>query len=355
MPGLTYSAPVNLNGRNGRNGFDAHTDDAGQENHDSDGSDSDPPDATSSLVELNPEDFPTYFSERNGRLFHSSSSPYPLPVDTPEQERHTNLHNMLRQFVGAHYVGPVADTLALQPGSTRRRMALDVCTGNGKWYGTMMAEEFPHVHFRGFDIVPIATRYPPRNVQFEIHDVNTPLRWRGGTFDLVHSRFVAMGVRDYRLLVEEVARVLRPGGLFVAYEWSPYPAFDPSLQRDLPTHAPASCRLSEAINAALLSRGLHPIASYVDAFLESVGRFAEISSSEYYVPIGTWSPDPSMRSIGATCLEAHERYADSVRPMLVESGRAAVEVDNMLARYIQEVRTVDGLVSVLYIVHARKA
>jgi len=37
--------------------------------------------------ELSPEDFPTYFSERDGRLFHShGSSPYPLPVDTPEQE-----------------------------------------------------------------------------------------------------------------------------------------------------------------------------------------------------------------------------------------------------------------------------
>jgi hypothetical protein len=37
--------------------------------------------------ELTSDDFPAYFSERDGRLFHShGGSPYPLPVDTPEQE-----------------------------------------------------------------------------------------------------------------------------------------------------------------------------------------------------------------------------------------------------------------------------
>jgi hypothetical protein len=32
-------------------------------------------------------DFPSYFNEVGGRLFHASqTSPYPLPVDTPEQD-----------------------------------------------------------------------------------------------------------------------------------------------------------------------------------------------------------------------------------------------------------------------------
>lgn len=48
--------------------------------------DSDPTDETSSMIELTPEEFPSYFSERDNHLFHSSSSPYPLPVDGPEQQ-----------------------------------------------------------------------------------------------------------------------------------------------------------------------------------------------------------------------------------------------------------------------------
>ena len=79
-----------------------------------------------------------------------------------------------------------------------------------------MADEFHHVRFRGLDIgmitimvlillwlticsVPIATRSPPENVQFEIHDVNQPLRWNDNSIDLVHIRNMWMAVSCQRL------------------------------------------------------------------------------------------------------------------------------------------------------------
>jgi hypothetical protein len=47
----------------------------------------DVPDTSAQLYELAANDFPRYFTERGGRLFHSHhSSPYPLPADTPEQQ-----------------------------------------------------------------------------------------------------------------------------------------------------------------------------------------------------------------------------------------------------------------------------
>lgn len=43
--------------------------------------------SSSSFDEIGEDDFPSYFSERNGRLYHSNpNAPYPLPVDTPEQQ-----------------------------------------------------------------------------------------------------------------------------------------------------------------------------------------------------------------------------------------------------------------------------
>ena len=75
-----------------------------------------------------------------------------------------------------------------------------------------MAEEFPHVRFDGLDIgellslqhlpcviaymgpVPIATRYPPVNVLFEMHDINQPLRYRDEHYDLVHARSISLAV-----------------------------------------------------------------------------------------------------------------------------------------------------------------
>lgn len=48
-------------------------------------------DVSSCVTQLDADDFQSYFVERDGRLFHSlfhfhGGSPYPLPVDTLEQE-----------------------------------------------------------------------------------------------------------------------------------------------------------------------------------------------------------------------------------------------------------------------------
>lgn len=49
--------------------------------------DDDRSDTDSEITEVGEEEIPLYFTERDGRLFHShGSSPYPLPVDTAEQD-----------------------------------------------------------------------------------------------------------------------------------------------------------------------------------------------------------------------------------------------------------------------------
>ena len=79
MPARTYPNPDSSNELNGtHNGHD-----------DSEGYASDPPDASmTQLEEIGSDEFPGYFSELNGRLFPSAITPYPFPVDTPEQEVH---------------------------------------------------------------------------------------------------------------------------------------------------------------------------------------------------------------------------------------------------------------------------
>ena len=64
------------NSPNEPNGDDTHT-----QHPDSEGIE----DYASDVEEIPAEDFPNYFLESNNRLF-PSNSPYPLPVDTPEQE-----------------------------------------------------------------------------------------------------------------------------------------------------------------------------------------------------------------------------------------------------------------------------
>ncbi|KAJ6625960.1 S-adenosyl-L-methionine-dependent methyltransferase [Mycena sp. CBHHK59/15] len=306
--------------------------------------------------ELLPEDFPTYFSERDGRLFHShGTSPYPLPVDTPEQERMNIQHRALLQLLGAHYPTscPVPDVLALSPG--RQKYALDLCTGTGKW--TMdMARAFPHVAFRAIDIVPIATRYPLANVQFTMHDVNTRTVWDAGTFDLIHARSVSMAVTSYAATLAEVARLLRPRGLFLSGEWSRAPAFHPSFAPRTPaTHAPALTAFFALLYATLTARGLLPVPPRVPALLAASGGFADIAQQDYCMPVGPWHPDPALQQLGLVFRVVVLRYFASVRPMLAEGGAIPpTELERVYQCVRRELRTVEGLVFVFRTVHARR-
>lgn len=74
-----------------------------------------------------------------------------------------------------------------------------------------IASKFPSVLFTGIDIgahsslyndtasvniylVPIATRYPLPNVNFELGDIGEEFRWPDATFDFIHSRNISWSV-----------------------------------------------------------------------------------------------------------------------------------------------------------------
>jgi SAM-dependent methyltransferase len=173
-------------------------------------------DASSDVTELEEYDFPDHFFERDGRLFHSHGNlPYPLPADGPEQARLNSVHKILRDIVESHYLGPVSEVLS--DARSRQKRVLDLCTGTGRW-PMDMARLFPRVKIYGLDIVPIATRRPLPHVQFEIHDITRQFRWNNATMDFIHARNIDLAVTDYPELLREVARLLRPGGLFFSGE-----------------------------------------------------------------------------------------------------------------------------------------
>ena len=205
--------------------------------------------------------------------------------------------------------------------------------------------------------------------------MNNSYRWNDGTFDLVHARSVSMAVsnssfkyttstntylhdffqvRDYPSILQEVARVLRPGGLFVSCELGGYVAFDPSFQQVPSVDAPATVRFFNAIDNALASRGIQPIAHQIPTFIANSGYFVDITVERRPIPIGVWPSDVDSQNIGADYLTVCRRYADSSKPLLLAAGWSAAALETMIANYIQEIHTVSGLVEVLYTVHARR-
>ncbi|KAF8339276.1 hypothetical protein F5887DRAFT_476975 [Amanita rubescens] len=150
-----------------------------------------PPQPDPDMVELTSEDHARCFIEHEDRLFHSSDAPYPLPVDTYEQERQNLMHKMCHRILGEHYYGPVPEVLVAVPGDVERRV-LDLGTGTGKW-AMDMGKAFRQSRVTGVDIVPIQTKEPWKNVWFEIEDIRKQLRWGDEAFDLVHARDLSMG------------------------------------------------------------------------------------------------------------------------------------------------------------------
>jgi len=306
-------------------------------------------DTSSEIDEIEAEEFPLYFVERNGRLFHShGGSPYPLPVDAEEQNRVNGQHNLLRELLRGNYIGPVGEVLNPAHGGVGR--ALDLGTGTGRWVLEMVAE-FPRVRFDGLDIVPITTRSPPRNAHFEMHDVNEEFRYRNGTFDLVHARSISMAVINYAALMTSVARVLRPGGLFLACEWGRFPAV---RNADPVIHLPRSHQFFSAVNECLRARRIRPIAGDLSKYIEDSGHFDRIQSRAVEVPVGDWPENDRMKRIGVRFREMLKLYATSMGVMMVETGKNPGEVDRLVEGYRHELDHIRGMVSIYYMVQGRR-
>lgn len=58
----------------------------------------------------------------------------------------------------------------------------------------------------------------PPNCRFECDDVNLGLAHYKGCFDVVNARCISTGITDFRKLVDEIADVLRPGGVFLSID-----------------------------------------------------------------------------------------------------------------------------------------
>ncbi|KZT18014.1 S-adenosyl-L-methionine-dependent methyltransferase [Neolentinus lepideus HHB14362 ss-1] len=325
-------------------------------------------DASSDLVEVSEEDICDSFVTRDGRLFHSHGSlPYPLPADGLEQHvshffrtyliwRLKVQNEVLKALMGSICPEMQLVREVLASGTGR---ALDLCTGTGQWV-LDMASMFPNVKFIGVDIVPIQTRRPPRNAQFEIADVTEPFRHLDGSFDLVHARCTAFSVSDhkYPIMLREVVRVLRGGGLFISGEFKNYPAFPsrraesadpnvscPSFHRFLMLTAQALHRLGVRLNL------FHKI----PLLLEESGSFYGISRRSFQLPIGNRHPEESNRILGSQAAEIFINFVKAMESFLRSSGIITREhLQELMRGSIYELQHVNGLVMDYDVVCARK-
>ncbi|TEB26001.1 S-adenosyl-L-methionine-dependent methyltransferase [Coprinellus micaceus] len=147
----------------------------------------------------------------------ATSEVYQLPVDEEERDRLRKQHHMLISIMRAKYPPFMERVLASTiPGEKR---VLDLGCGNGEWISDV-ARDFPFCECVAIDLVPIRdSQGLPPNVKTEVDDVNLGLQHCYGQFDVVHVRLIASGVKDYQLLIEDISRILRPGGVMELCEF----------------------------------------------------------------------------------------------------------------------------------------
>ncbi len=167
-----------------------------------------------------------------------------------------------------------------------------------------------------------------------------------------HAHVRASQIRDYGGLLPEVARLLRPGGLFVSNEWARCPVMlDGS---DLDVHAPSTAQFFKAVRDTLRERrGILTIAHKIPELLQDSRYFTDVVSCPFFMPVGGWHDDPALRELGREYREMVELYARSMRAVLIE-GPWAARADDLIQDYINESWRVPGLGSLYHTVHARR-
>jgi hypothetical protein len=176
-----------------------------------------------------------------------------------------------------------------------------------------MSHEFPDVAFVGVDLLPIQNLPLPSNCRVEIDDFNLGLEHFYDSFNLVHGRVIAAGVRNYQVLIDEISKVLQPSGMILLQEYSflladashrpiqiPLPPSYSSIALPPTKHHPSF--VYAAFWVWLLQQcfayceGMDDPVLNIERWVRENGAFEQVESTDYFLPIGRWYNPPASQN-----------------------------------------------------------
>ncbi|KAL5637565.1 hypothetical protein ACGC1H_004099 [Rhizoctonia solani] len=289
--------------------------------------------------------FPLYRHPPNERNDPQVQLPSVLPIDRYDMVRRTVLHNLVNLCLGhRNWFGPFEQHVSPPEG----KLVVDVGSDNGKWIEDV-SDEFPHaIHFRGIEIFPSSpTEAANNNVRFEVYDFQRErIRHGDASVDVIHARFQNFHIQDWDTFLRDVARCLKPGGLFMSGELD-IPLEYPNGQAP---NATATTQLYQQVQQIMFDRDYTPdigaqMVERLNTIRDSAGNplFTNIGSEVYTFPMSANNPIVAEREISALSMEYLDRLAKSLRPFMLSTGQTSAEVDGLLQHHRREIREVSAL------------
>ena len=217
-------------------------------------------------------------------------------------------HVLLTKIFGGLYKAP------LDP--TKLCKVLDVGCGTGVW-SIDFARQHPDVEVIGLDFneSPNWASAPP-NCHFKVADFDHDATWRGleNQFDLVYSRLLVAGVRDWPRLVQRYQDCLKPGGWVENHEM-----LLPIRTRDGKTADGSALQVFGSLGPeALLKLGLDGgVAERLPAMERKAG-FQRVGDESYKMFIGPWSDAEEERELGKMGAVNMKGVVRGFRPVMVK-------------------------------------
>ncbi|KLO18675.1 S-adenosyl-L-methionine-dependent methyltransferase [Schizopora paradoxa] len=284
----------------------------------------------------------TLYREIAGRKLNAQNDLYQLPSDDNEHNRLDKQHLVHLLSVGRLYTAVEEIEEVLADNAPYQKAVLDLGCGGGNW-ASAMALEFPHAQIVGVDLAPTTSRPPPPNCRFEFDDFTLGMQHYYNSFDVVHSRAVANGVKDFEWLIHEAAKCLRPGGVlyFIEGNMELRNSFREPAEVAFGQGGPGQSWMArmcfEAYNT-MKSRGSALDAGVMlERWMNAEPEITDVKYDVKWIPIGPWdrgvTPEETRQLIhlGTLMRQNMKEYARSLVPLFLANGFAP----DLVSRFIE--------------------
>ncbi|KAK6085765.1 UMTA methyltransferase [Seiridium cupressi] len=244
---------------------------------------------TDNNIDELPEEHDETF-EYHGRLYHRLSRDSRasfVPVDEQESQRLVTMHSIITMKMGGLII----------PEASALRRVLDCGTGNGCW-AIDVAQNYPNCEVHAVDVSTLMMPFgsPPNLFQYQC-DLNEPIPYDDGYFDLVQSRMVSGGINANRWnrYVREIKRILVRRGwvqMMEVYLNAQCPS------GDYPGDG-ALRQWSSKYLAAMSQLGKDPRAGMRLGTMLRAAGFGSVEETSFELPMCDWPTDPQERQLGA--------------------------------------------------------